>query len=516
MKDTEKSKKILMWSKVNDYLSKGLSYSQVSKKTGIDYRTVKRLSNMDLDTYRRSLNNIIRVKKLTEYENFIKEKLEFCSELSSANIEDKLKEKFGDKIDACSKTVFNYVEEVRKKYGYIKSSKKIRQMSKWEDTPYGEWAQVDFGSMNMLTVNQLDIKVYFMSMVLARSRAKHVYFQTIPFTSKTAIYAHQLAFEYFGGYPKQILYDNDSVFNKDQNCGDILLTEEFASYCAQESFKTIFCKIRDPQSKGKIENVVKFIKYNFLMGRTFKNINVLNELAHKWLIRTGNGKVHETTKLIPLEELEKEKEYLHPMKIGIEKNIKLYKEHVVLQDNTIKYNGNIYSLPIGTYKGKNTKVKIYPDGDKLHIKDVYDTEIAIHNIPNIKGQFILINDHKRRKDKTIDELREKVIGILGSGDNASLFLKLINKDKPRYFKDNLLFFERKANKYSKESLEIALDFCIKECIYNAKSFCEIAKNKDNEKNQNCYFKDPKIKETAPDTYYIPEKSNINTYQKIIK
>ena len=55
----------------------------------------------------------------------------------------------------------------------------------------------------------------------------------------------------------------------DENLGDILLTKEFSSYVNEKNFKTVFCRKSDPESKGKIENVVKYIKYNFLRGRTF-------------------------------------------------------------------------------------------------------------------------------------------------------------------------------------------------------------------------------------------------------
>ena len=94
-------------------------------------------------------------------------------------------------------------------------------------------------------------------MVLSRSRQKFAYYQSKPFTSETAIYAHQLSFEYFQGIPKEIVYDQDSVFIKDENLGDLLLTEKFKRYCDSQPFNPVFCRKADPQSKGKVENVVK-------------------------------------------------------------------------------------------------------------------------------------------------------------------------------------------------------------------------------------------------------------------
>lgn len=515
MKDAEKSKKILMWSKVNQFLSEKLKYSQIAKKLGIDPRTVKRLSQIDFETYRQSLDSKIKVKKLSKYEEFIKDKLEFCEDLSSASIEDKLKEQFGSQIDVCPKTVYNYVQEVRQKFGYIKPSKKQRQMSKWDDIDYGVWSQVDFGSMTMKNDYNVSNKVYFMSIVLAKSRAKYFYLQTRPFTTETTIYAHQLAFEYFGGYTEKILYDNDSVLNKDQNCGDILLTEQFASYTLQENFECVFCKIRDPESKGMVENFVKFIKINFLAGRVFKNISILNAEALDWLDRTGNSKVNETTKLRPLDELIKERSFLHPPKLQLYGQVKCFKEYVVLKDNTIKYRGNIYSLPLGTYTDKHAKVKLYSDGEILYINNLHGIEIAVHNIPITKGNYVKNTDHKRAKDKTIETLTQEVIKLLGGSEKAAKYLADLDQDKHRYFKENLLMFTRRLKDFNHERIESSLNFCIDENIFNANTFCEVANSKAKLNKENHNFISSEEKKISTNFSIEPEKSTVTTYKDIL-
>jgi hypothetical protein len=54
-----------------------------------------------------------------------------------------------------------------------------------------------------------------------------------------------------------------------------------------------------PESKGKIESVVKYVKGNFLTCRIYHGISALNSEGLAWLDRTANRKIHETTKLIP-------------------------------------------------------------------------------------------------------------------------------------------------------------------------------------------------------------------------
>lgn len=51
-----------------------------------------------------------------------------------------------------------------------------------------------------------------------------------------------------------------------------LLTEGFRSFCDSNPFKAIFCRKADPESKDKIENVVKYVKQNFLRGRLYKTV----------------------------------------------------------------------------------------------------------------------------------------------------------------------------------------------------------------------------------------------------
>lgn len=63
------------------------------------------------------------------------------------------------------------------------------------------------------------LKVYFFVMVLSRSRKKYVYFSNSPFTKELTVYAHEKAFEYYGGKPMKILYDQDAVLLHNENIG---------------------------------------------------------------------------------------------------------------------------------------------------------------------------------------------------------------------------------------------------------------------------------------------------------
>src|SRR5665811_1043282 len=192
-------------------------------------------------------------------------------------------------------------------------------------------------------------------MVLSRSRAKSVCFLDRTFTAREVCICHEKAFGYFGGIPKYILYDQDRTLLVDENMGEHILTEEFRSYARQRKFGTVFCRKSDPQTKGRVENVIGYIKKNFLPNRKYIHVGILNEQALQWLERTGNHNVHNVTKLRPFDELVRERPYLEPY-VPLEGLVGTFKKYTVRKTNEINYKGNYYSLPQGTYRPQGTEV----------------------------------------------------------------------------------------------------------------------------------------------------------------
>ena len=101
-------------------------------------------------------------------------------------------------------------------------------------------------------------------MVLSLSRKKYVYLQDHPFNGVEFISAHDKAFRYYGGRTEEIVYDQDRVMSVSENAGDIILTEAFEAYRRYAGFSLRLCRAGDPESKGKVESVIKYIKGNFL------------------------------------------------------------------------------------------------------------------------------------------------------------------------------------------------------------------------------------------------------------
>jgi len=162
---------------------------------------------------------------------------------------------------------------------FIKSPREYEMVA---ELPYGKQAQVDFGEYNLRNTSGNRVKVFFFILTLSRSRFKYVWFIIKYFTSLLAVEAHEKAFAYIRGVPMEMVYDQDKVFMVSENGGDLILTDTFRAYTREQSFSLYFCRKSDPESKGKVENVVRYVKRNFLYNRTLHTIETLNDEVLGW------------------------------------------------------------------------------------------------------------------------------------------------------------------------------------------------------------------------------------------
>ena len=134
---------------------------------------------------------------------------------------------------------------------------------------------------------------------MSHPRKKFVYFQGRRYKAADFIEAHDIAFKYYGGRSDEIAYGQDRVMAVGENAGDLIFTEAFENYKKYAGFSIFLCRGNDPESKGKIESVIKYVKGNFLACRIYCGISTLNSDGLAWLERTANAKIHETTKMMP-------------------------------------------------------------------------------------------------------------------------------------------------------------------------------------------------------------------------
>jgi len=509
--------KLMMYHEIHRMSRKGFSVSKICRELVLDWRTVRNylaMTEAEFDVF--VAGQTERRKALVAYEGFVKEKLVRYQDTSAAQIHDWLKEHHNDFPEVSVKTVFNFVAWVRQKYQLPRISP-VRDYEMVEELAYGKQAQVDFGEYNMRSSDGKRVKVFFFTMVLTRSRYKYVWFTDQYFTSALAIEAHENAFRYFQGVPSEIVYDQDKVFIVSENSGDIILTSQFKAYLKEKSFTLHFCRKADPESKGKIENVVKYTKQNFLYNRTFCDIETLNTEALAWLGRTANAMVHNGTKKSPCAEWEIEKQFLTPTIHYVIKPSPL--NYTVRKDNSISYKGNFYSLPAGTYKGRGCTVAIMVENENLIVSSHEGLEICRHQVAHGKGLRIKNTDHTRDKSTAIKEMMEQCCRLLDDPEAGMQFLKSIRKDKPRYIRDQIVIFKDTIEKTEKEVVKKALAYCILNQIASATDFKAVARQYSYNKAQ----EHPKVIPLNPLNRKVPAKahvqpatSTIEDYDKLLQ
>lgn len=510
--------KFMTYFEIHRMHREGHSKSMISELLSLNRRTVSKYLSMSEEEYEAFLmKQASRGKKLLPFEDFVKKRLEEYRNTPAAQMHDWLKEHYSDFPEVSQKTVFNFVSWVRKKH-QLPIIKTERQFQQLEETPYGKQAQVDFGEYNMRTTTGTRVKVFFFTLVLSRSRFKFVWFTDRYFTSELAIEAHENAFGYIGGVPEEIVYDQDKVFVVSENGGDIILTEAFRKYTRAQCFDLYFCRKADPQSKGKVENVVKYVKQNFLYNRTYHNIETLNDEVLRWLGRTANALPHGTTQKEPSLELSIERPFLKPYKahLGPVTTINTY---TVRKDNTISYKGNFYSLPLGTYKGKGSLVAVRAEGSNLIISDaVGKEEICRHMIPAGRGNKIFNTDHKREKNAAIAEMIKEVASLFEQSDQALQWLYMIKTQKPRYIRDQLMIIKQSALQAPPVYLNKTMEYCLSHRICSAADFKSIlSATQEVPRKETKIVRLNPLSGAMPDTANIqPQKSSIEDFEHILK
>lgn len=513
---TSSQRKLVMWYKVKELKSKGLHCAQIARELGLHRHTVEKYVKMSLEEFQASEAYERDFKyKLDIFEEEVKNELIRAPYLSSRQVHDHLREHHTDFPTVSEKTVFNFVMRIRDKYQISKTYEEtFRPMEKQPESAPGVSMQADFGEYWMHRDDTRRVKVYFFATVMSHSRHKFAYFSKTPFTSELAIYAHQLAFQFYGGKPKEIVYDQDKVFIHNENLGDVVLTKAFQAFVSSEHFQCVFCRKSDPQSKGKVENVVKYIKYGFLRGREFTNIEMLNESALRWLARTANGLPHSTTKRIPAEAFKEEQPYLAPYTGTPLHPQDGMKEYLVRRDNTINFHSHFYNVPTGTFNGDGTFVWVCVKDDHV---EIYNNEtgkmLVRHPVAHIPGEAILDETIQRSKLPSRKELENYILSYLDGNALVAMWLKNLYETKPRYYRANISRINAELESFLPEALIKSFEVCLDKGDYNANDliiYCErhfgrIPKGP----------REPSLAELLPETLHDgPQRSNINDYKSI--
>lgn len=254
------------------------------------------------------------------------------------------------------------------------------------ETPPGKQAQMDWGICQYADSSGTLHKVPAFVMILGKSRAKYV-----EFVSRCDLSSMQRcmvnAFEYFGGIPKEVLTDNMKTVVVGREAGKPIWNTRFADFAAELGFVPKVCRIRSPQTKGKVERLVRYVKDNFLPGRRFEDLEDLNRQAMVWC-READGKLHRTTGKIPLHELANENLLELPPRETLDKY--RWESRIVTRDGMVSFDGVRYGVP-WQYSGKEVRVRLCTGHLEIYYDDVllarHKAQYRSGNVVFLQGQY---------------------------------------------------------------------------------------------------------------------------------
>lgn len=162
-------------------------------------------------------------------------------------------------------------------------------VDRYETAP-GMHLQIDFGEKDVL-INGEMVHLHFFVCKLGYSRRvfTKAYYQE---TQDAWLDGLESAFSYFGGIPSFIVCDNASslVRKHDESDASRRFTERFYHFLVYWKIIGIPTAVCHPQSKGKVESGVKYIKANAVVGLDFPDLEAWNHWLETWCRDESDGR----------------------------------------------------------------------------------------------------------------------------------------------------------------------------------------------------------------------------------
>jgi len=294
---------------IKKMLKQGFSKSEIARRLGMSRDTVRKYANKP-DGYVPVINRAPALNSVDPYLPHIGKMLETATaegvDIPTTVIYDEVKRLGYDGS-------LRWLQTVLQRYELRRRVKDEEQLVRFETAP-GEQMQVDW-------VEFPDDNLSAFVATLGYSRASYVEYVDNE-KIETLIGCHLNAYEYFGGTPKEALYDNmRTVITKRNAYGRGKhkfnpLFEDFSSHCR---VRLRVCRPYRAKTKGKVERFNHYLRYSFhnalrvklAMRRYELNIDNANAEVLKWLDERANARIHQTTLQRPFELLIQERPYLN-------------------------------------------------------------------------------------------------------------------------------------------------------------------------------------------------------------
>ena len=263
------------------------------------------------------------------------------------------------------------------------------------ETGEGQQAQMDFGVYDLDFSREGRRRVYLFSYLLGYSRRQYLrWVESMDLL--TTLREHVQAFHHLGGVARVCLYDNFKAVVLWRDADGPLYNPKFLAFATHYGFRPQACRVRRPQTKGKVERRFYYAETSLLNGRTFDTLAHLNEVTAWWLQNVADARVLREFKESPRQRHEREQPHLLPLPAcDFDTALVIYR-HVNVE-GFIAYRLNFYSVP-WSYIGQVLPVRIIKD--EVIIYSIGLEEIARHrSVPSTQsGVRQIIKSHHPADD----------------------------------------------------------------------------------------------------------------------
>ena len=338
-----------LWHEIHSRYKLKETKKSIARSLGVDVRTVRRILHQKApQAYKRDQGKATIVSPFQEY---------IHRRLAA--------------VGYCAQSVFEELQGIGYRGGYDAVRRFVQPLRKEAmteatvrfETPPGRQGQVDWGQCWTLLAGRRT-RVHLFVMTLGYSRrmfAKGTLDEKLP----TFIHCHIEAFDHFGGLSHEMLYDNPKtvILKRDFEGRHIRWNSTFWDFCRYYGFRACAHKPYRPQTKGKVESGIKYVK-RYLRGKAFDSLEHLNTILLSWIVNVADQRTHGTTHRKPADMFAEERDLLISHQGKPPYAIEDRASRHVSRDCMVTFETNRYSVP---FRLVGKAVEVRGEGDSIRI-----------------------------------------------------------------------------------------------------------------------------------------------------
>jgi transposase len=321
----------------------GHAYADIAKQTGVDARSARRIAGEATvegvdDAAERARRGIGRPSKTEAVRPLVVEILAAEPDLMTLEL---LRRARGKGYAGCKSAFYDLVRELR-------PARTDDFRMRFDGLP-GEFSQHDFGQVDVTFVDCRVQRVHFFASRLKYSRWSEV--TLVPDeTAETLVRTVLDHFVAFAGVPLAAVFDRPKTVAVEWK-SDGTITKWNATFsiaAMQIGFTAEVCWAYQPQQKGSVEAIVKWVKNSFFKQRRFIDMDDLRQQLTAWLREVNTERPSRATGIVPAQLVIEDRKRLRAPKVSPDELALQVPVHVGPTATVLLDEGHVYELPPAT------------------------------------------------------------------------------------------------------------------------------------------------------------------------